>query len=352
MDSWNKRNAEVVKTAIPYNPGGPYKHLFVGNPSPASQDYRAILDGNWRWANLEAASAAAVEALPFADGWYVSYETGMNVFSSESFRAPWEWYLGDMVRRLRAVKDVPIIWSPYLFGNVSLPAVNGWAQTMRAVKEYYSPGAQLEVHVQDGVGSGIQTASSAISWIQAMKSKNVVPVKVNVEWFRASDFMAADGRSREATYKAHGLEIGACWEARYWYRILNQPVSDDTLIREYILRVSPKPKGGEAPNNRAHADDTFGPYFDRAKYVTQWGKNLIVQFPGLFSLGQWRALGVTPKPGDGRSPNSDHYSGGAYDFGGPRSLLEQALAVVRTDQTVSFAKVHGAPLHLHVSFKI
>lgn len=354
LAEWSENKTALVKSIIPYNPSGPYKRLYVGTPAPISQDYRNILSGDFRWNSLEAASAAAIKAKPYADGWYISYETGMNVFSSDAFREPWEWYLGDMVRRLRAVKDVPILWSPYLVGPYSGWAVEGWAKMVKSVLGWYSPGAKLEIAVQDGVGARLQTMSSALRWIRAMRSSNTgADVRANVEWFDILNYQPIDARGRESYYAALGVPVGASWEIRYIDAILSAPLAVDTMLERYLKTVSTQPPAGQAPNNRDHAYDKSGPYYERAQWASRWGRNLIAQFPGIWSAGQWRALSVLPTPGSGRDPNSDHYSGGAFDFGmSTFQKMNEVAAVVRTDQSVSFVGTYSDWPHLHVSFKL
>jgi hypothetical protein len=354
LTEWDVHKATLIKNVIPYSPDGKYKRFFAGVAAPSSQDYRNILNGTWRWSHLEASTAAALQALPFADGWYINYETGINVFESEAYRAPWEWYLGDMVRRLRAIKDVPIVWSPYLIGAYSQKAVDGYAKTLLAVRNWYSPGAKIEVHPQDGVGARLQTAASALKWIRGMKVATPgITTKVNAEWFDVLDYKPVNATGRESFYRLNAIPIGFCWEARYWAAAKSVPTvpTFDQMIARYIQAVSAQPRAGQAPNNRDHARDTDGPYWERAQYTTLKARWLMEAY-NLSSLGQWRSLAVVPRPGDGRDPNSDHYSGGAFDFRGTRSEMEKAANVLNTDGTVAFAKVHGNPLHLHVSFKL
>lgn len=217
LHTWDLVKAQLIKNIIPYSSDGKYKRLIVGLAKPSAQDYTAILSDEWRWASVTSASAVALEAAPYADGWYIPYETGMNVFESEEFRSRWEWYLGDLVRRLRAVRDIPIVWSPYLFGPLSAPAVQGWARTMKLLGSWYSPGVKFECHVQDGVGAQFQTQASAIMWLKALKAADSgVTVKVNVEWFALPGYTPVNAYAREAAYAAAGIAIGAAWEIRYW----------------------------------------------------------------------------------------------------------------------------------------
>jgi hypothetical protein len=112
-------------------------------------------------------------------------------------------------------------------------------------------------------------------------------------------------------------------------------------------------RGGEAPNNRSFAAAARrgeGPYGARAQRVTQLSQQLLAQYPTLRSAGQWRPLDAEVT-GD-RSANSDHYSGGALDFTGPRADMERMLADLKKRPDVSFAKIHGSPPHVHASFML
>lgn len=106
---------------------------------------------------------------------------------------------------------------------------------------------------------------------------------------------------------------------------------------------------GEAPNNRAHAGDTEGPYRERAEFVSAFAKNVLSEF-NVQSLGQWRDLDAEVTAD--RSANSDHYSGGALDFTGTRQEMERLKSWLEKNPRVSFVRIHGTPPHVHVSFKL
>jgi hypothetical protein len=206
LHSWNEGDAQTIREYW----GG---KLYIGNPEPESYHYARILDQGWRWANLAAAEQAANAAKSYADGWYITLETGLNLLAYQNYQAAWEAYLIEMVKRLRAVKDVPIIWSPYVTGLFDPAVVVGYRKTMEAVLRW-SPEAQFELHLQDGVGARIQTKESAKVWAIALMASTVaVDFKMNVEWFTIDGY-----QPRVPDEAFYGIEVGACWELRYWYR--------------------------------------------------------------------------------------------------------------------------------------
>lgn len=111
-------------------------------------------------------------------------------------------------------------------------------------------------------------------------------------------------------------------------------------------------KGTEAPSNQTYAGAAragTGVYGQRAQYVAQ----AIPQIASMFNLtsgGQWRDLNA--KVTADRSANSDHYSGGAGDFFGSVANMNAGLAWAKNQPGVSFAKVHGSPPHLHISWRL
>jgi len=82
-------------------------------------------------------------------------------------------------------------------------------------------------------------------------------------------------------------------------------------------------------------------------------KNMIPEIKSMFGvklIGHWRDLGAEVT--SDRSANSDHYSGGAADYLGTESEMQKLAQWANQQPFVSFAKVHGNPRHVHISYAL
>lgn len=141
--------------------------------------------------------------------------------------------------------------------------------------------------------------------------------------------------------------VGVYNTARDQWQSGAAPLPNGGQFRDGIQR-----RGTQAPNNRGNAHAARrgeGWYGARARFVAAYAP-LVMQAYGLQGLGQWRDLDA-PLNKD-RSPNSDHYSGGAHDFIGPMANMQKAAAELSKLPMVSFVRIHGNPPHLHVSFRL
>jgi hypothetical protein len=141
--------------------------------------------------------------------------------------------------------------------------------------------------------------------------------------------------------------MGAYGRGRDQYGSLSS-IASTTGSSKLITGVS----GGGQPDNMAHAAEARrgdGPYGARAVRVSGIKNQIMAQYDVNY-LGQWRDLDAEVTKD--RDPNSDHYSGGALDFSGTEAEMIRLKNYLETRNDVDFARIHGNPRHVHVSFKL
>lgn len=212
---------------------------------PGTRYWEGMMDDTWRWNMIQSSKSRTLNGLATINegfigdkkqpvAFYLTEEIDISSLINHQLRMRVEWFLLDMLRFYHSLDpDLPILWSPYASSTIYsssqaarfrdlLISVFAWLKNNDGI----SP--RLEVHFQDGVGVGAHSPITARQWgvglktaIESTSILSTVTFRMNVEFFKKT----AQGythesltmiRERENTYTGAGLEIGACWEGRYW----------------------------------------------------------------------------------------------------------------------------------------
>lgn len=206
---------------------------------PGTRYYEGMMNDTWRWNMIQSSKSMTLGGLVHidkpADGFYITEEIDISSLVNVALRTRLEWFLLDMLRFYHSLDpEAPVLWSPFasskLLNTVHIAAfktllvnVFSWLQS----NDHISP--HLQIHFQDGVGAKAHTTLGAQLWGSAIQSSirsssvlNTVSFRMNVEMFEKDEKGAHTHASlgsiteREYYYTGYGLDIGACWEARYW----------------------------------------------------------------------------------------------------------------------------------------
>lgn len=206
---------------------------FIAFTGPGTRYFEGMMNDNWRYSSVVECEAAAQQALSQVQpsqqaGWYITEEgdlTGMG--ANEQLRVRYEWYLVDLIKRLYALRMLPLIWSPWATGAVNSSALSAYSRLVNGVKSWlatqYGLSIDLRIHFQDGVGAGHHTPTEAAAWGTALRNQApAVPLAMNLEHFTRvgnvfSPAPLASITARTQRYTQQGLPVGACWELRFWY---------------------------------------------------------------------------------------------------------------------------------------
>lgn len=180
---------------------------------------------SYRWDQINLDLQLA-QSLPQGWNWYVGQEVGIDALGDHpKLREGWEAYLIELCRRLHALRPgIKVLWSPYAWdawASVSIPRRAKIAAALKTLVNnvrYYSntPGL-TRIDLQDGRGVQIEPASDAVNWWNLIKGCGT-EVKINAELFAQglTPLPAEELDARLNFYKAQGVPVGCCWEARYW----------------------------------------------------------------------------------------------------------------------------------------
>lgn len=219
--------------------------IFLGGSlypysGPGTRYYEGMMNDEWRWNALQSHKSATMSGLMvlgdrFCEGFYITEEIDISSLVNAALRQRVEWYLLDLLRFYHSLDpNVPVLWSPFasskLYSSTQVSRFRDLLVNVFAwLKNNDNISPQLQIHFQDGVGAGAHTLLGARQWglgiksaIQAASVLNSVSFHMNVEMFKKDESGVHSHESlnvlldREAVYVSSGMDIGACWEARYW----------------------------------------------------------------------------------------------------------------------------------------
>ena len=252
-----------------------FPQLYVGTSIPRGADFYCadVLNASFVSEAVEASATAALAfvdryapLLPASFAWYISPEQFLNhlaegctpklpprrAISASELAAAWGSFLRAWTQALAAARPgTRILWSPAAPESVRR-GTNGsaaYAAALGASLRRIATAAPLltDIAVQDSVGKASNASVAGhiaypvgcpdAAWhanisrfaLAAPPARNVT-TRVNMELFLRKghrlppsaivDLPAEpyEARRREVCYAEQGLELGPCWEARYWLR--------------------------------------------------------------------------------------------------------------------------------------
>lgn len=228
--------SEARFSTVPIFLGGEW-YPYAGN---GTRYYEGMMNDQWRWEMIQAQKAATINGLNVlgdrrCEGFYITEEIDISSLVNVALRTRIEWFLLDILRFYYSLDPLaPVLWSPFASSRLlSLSQINLFRQLLINVFAWLKNNDKisplLQIHFQDGVGAKTHSLIGARQWgigirdaIRSAPVLSTVSFHMNVEMFVIDDAgnysyeTAEEIAERENSYWLSGLDIGACWEGRYW----------------------------------------------------------------------------------------------------------------------------------------
>ena len=350
----------------------------------------------FRWALLDiqrlvlARLAARYAGKPWH--FYIEHEAALDKLADPKVAAGYEAFLVQSIRDFRQHRPTgAVLWSPAFFRTRPQAGLAAVLDAMFKRIARYSNSSGIDwLHLQDMGGRGWlnPTVADVKAWVEALGT-SFASKMVNVEQFKTVDGELLPGERTvldklEAAYRAAGLQIGICWEMRWYMRQTlgagdlvpppepTPPPTADTLValsKSYVGASFPR----FAANNtwRWHRDKVAswlkdglhtGRYSRRARVAQLVGER-IRKITGLEVQGIRYMRPYVENPTTGRVVNSDHQTAGAIDIffhtDAERAWLPyvyETMRILQERYVVRYIVRLGAnPAHfdhIHVSFQL